>query len=59
MNIIKAIFIWLAQAVIGLAFIAFVLLLVAEWASGCGESYVDSKGVTHVGECIFFDRGNK
>jgi hypothetical protein len=59
MNIIKAIFIWLAQAVIGLAFIAFVVLLVAEWAAGCGESYVDAKGKTHVGECIFLDRGNK
>ncbi len=59
MNIIKAIFVWLAQAAIGLAFIAFVVLMVAEWAAGCGESYVDAKGKTHVGQCIFLDRGNK
>jgi hypothetical protein len=59
MNIIKRFFIWLAQAAIGLTFIAFMVLMVAEWAAGCGESYVDAKGKTHVGQCIFLDRGNK
>lgn len=59
MNIIKRFFIWLAQAVIGLAFIAFMVVMVAEWAAGCGESYVDAKGKTHVGKCIFLDRGGK
>ena len=29
-------------------FFAYVLLL---WASGCGESYVDAAGVTHVNHC--------
>lgn len=56
MNIIKQFFIWLAQAIIGLAFIAFMVLMVAEWAAGCGESYVDAKGKTHLNQCIFLDQ---
>jgi UPF0716 family protein affecting phage T7 exclusion len=35
--------------VIGLLMFLFLL----EWAAGCGESFVDSKGVTHVNECVF------
>jgi len=23
-----------------------------EWASGCGETYTDSKGKVHIGECM-------
>ena len=59
MNILKRIAVWLIQGLLGLSFIAFVALMVAEWAAGCGESYVDAKGKTHVGECIFLDRGGK
>jgi hypothetical protein len=36
------------SAVIGLFFV----YMVTEWASGCGETYVDAKGVTYIGECI-------
>jgi hypothetical protein len=36
---------------IGLVLIAAFFFLLIEWASGCGESYVDSKGVTHVETC--------
>lgn len=35
--------------VIGLLMFLFLL----EWAAGCGESFVDSKGVTHLNECLF------
>jgi hypothetical protein len=42
----------LAQAVLGLALLAFFVYLMLEWAVGCGESYTDSKGVTHTNECI-------
>jgi hypothetical protein len=28
-------------------------LLLVEWAVGCGESYTDSKGVTHQQTCVF------
>lgn len=37
-----------------IAVAASVLLL--EWAAGCGESYTDSRGRTHIGECIFLER---
>jgi hypothetical protein len=43
----------LAQATLGLAFVAFIAFMLIEWASGCGEHYVDSKGVTHINECTF------
>jgi hypothetical protein len=32
------------------------IVLVLETISGCGESYVDSKGVTHRNECLFINR---
>ena len=30
-------------------------LIVLEWFAGCGESYIDSKGVSHKHECLFLD----
>lgn len=41
--------------VVALVAIAVSVLLL-EWAAGCGESYTDSRGRTHVGECIFLER---
>lgn len=29
--------------------------LVIEWMVGCGETYIDSKGVTHSNECVFIN----
>lgn len=29
--------------------------LVIEWMVGCGETYTDSKGVTHSNECVFIN----
>jgi hypothetical protein len=49
---IKPLVIWLVQGIIGALILAFMLFMVLEWASGCGESYVDSKGKTHIGECV-------
>jgi len=40
---------------LGFAIVLAALLL--EWMAGCGESYVDSKGVTHLNECLFVNRG--
>lgn len=31
-------------------------VLIAEWAAGCGETYIDSKGVRHQNECLFVRR---
>jgi hypothetical protein len=59
MNIIKRFFVWLIQGLLSAALLIFFVVLFAEWAAGCGESYVDAKGKTHVGECIFLDRGGK
>ena len=27
--------------------------LVLEWFAGCGETYIDSKGVRHANDCMF------
>lgn len=56
MNLLKRFLVWVAQALIGLAFLAFMVVMVSEWAAGCGESYVDAKGKTHVNECLFLKR---
>jgi hypothetical protein len=34
-----------------MAFVAFVAIAMVEWASGCGESYVDAAGNTHQHQC--------
>lgn len=31
-------------------------LLLVEWAVGCGEAYIDSKGITHTSQCVFINR---
>ncbi len=38
-----------AFAVLGAVF----LLIVLEWLSGCGETYIDANGERHAHECIF------
>lgn len=50
-HLIKRIANWLVSAVIGVVFIFGTLLLLAEWLSGCGEHYIDSKGNTIVNQC--------
>ena len=32
---------------------AILAVLAAEWAAGCGESYVDAHGVRHINKCIW------
>lgn len=50
----------MAEKVAALAVFALLGVLMAgvliEWAAGCGEHYVDSKGVTHQNECVFIRR---
>lgn len=55
-SLIKALGLWLLQGIIGLVLLGFMVLMVAEWAAGCGETYVDSKGVRHQNECLFLKR---
>ena len=50
---IKPLLIWLAQGIVSAIIVLFFAYLLAEWASGCGETYTDSKGVVHINECVF------
>ena len=50
---LKSIIFWLVQGILGVAVLGLILFMVIEWASGCGETYTDSKGVTHINECTW------
>jgi len=50
---LKPLVIWLAQGIISAILVLFFAYLLAEWASGCGETYTDIKGVVHINECVF------
>jgi hypothetical protein len=52
----KRLLLWIAQGLIGLVLIGFFAFMLVEWASGCGESYVDSKGKTHINDCVFISK---
>lgn len=45
MNILK-------ELLASLLFAVLVLVVLAEWLAGCGESYVDSDGNRHYYECL-------
>lgn len=42
----------LAQVVVTSLISAFFVIMFIEWAAGCGESYIDNKGIHHSNECI-------
>ena len=44
---------------IGISWLLAFGLLVVEWASGCGETYTDSKGVVHQHACVFVVKSTK
>lgn len=47
---------WLATvAVVTACAVGFAVVLI-EWMAGCGETYIDSKGVRHAYECVFINR---
>lgn len=48
---------WFFTALGVLCFAVLIAVLLMEWMVGCGESYVDSKGGTHLNECLFINRG--
>ena len=56
MKYLKAFALWLLHATIGVLLLGFFVLMIAEWAAGCGETYVDSKGNRHQNECLFINR---
>ena len=55
-NTLKAIGLWVLQGIIGAVFVLAGAVVLVEWFSGCGETYVDSKGMTHTHECLFIRR---
>ena len=54
-NVMKKLFDWVLSALLMLAFCVFMAVIVIEWMAGCGEYYVDAKGVRHLNECIFIN----
>ena len=46
----------LADVLVATVFGVILAVLFAEWAAGCGETYVDSKGIRHQNECLFVRR---
>lgn len=50
---VKPLLLWLVQGLVGIAILGLFLLLIIEWASGCGETYTDSKGKVHINECVW------
>ncbi len=43
---------WLLTAIFVIAFALLGAIVILEWMVGCGETYIDSKGVRHANECI-------
>lgn len=46
----------LGGAIAGLLISVAFGFLIVEWASGCGETYTDSKGVVHENACFLIIR---
>lgn len=57
-KLLKRFLIWLLQGIIGAVFIFGFLLMVLEWAAGCGEHYIDAEGNSHLHQCIFISKPN-
>ena len=56
MKYLRAFGLWLLQALIGVVMMGFLFVMLVEWSAGCGETYVDARGVTHQHECMFIKR---
>lgn len=56
-QIIKRIAMFLFQSILGLCLFAMLVVFVADYTAGCGQTYTDSTGVVHPiaknSECIF------
>lgn len=47
----------IAHATLTLIVGALMAVMFVEWMAGCGESYIDSKGVRHANDCIIINHG--
>ncbi len=50
---VKCVVRWLATVAMVTAFAVLGAVVLIEWMAGCGETYIDSKGVRHAYECVF------
>ena len=55
-SILKRVARWLATVAAVTAFAVLGAVALLEWMAGCGETYIDSKGVRHANECVFINR---
>jgi hypothetical protein len=46
----------LLDVLVATVFGVFLAVLFAEWMVGCGETYVDARGIRHQNECLFVNR---
>jgi len=46
---------WVLTAVVMVLFCTFMAVVLIEWMAGCGESYIDANGRTHLNECVFIN----
>lgn len=46
---------WVLTAVGMVLFCTFMAVVLIEWMAGCGESYIDANGRTHLNECVFIN----
>jgi lipid-A-disaccharide synthase-like uncharacterized protein len=56
MKFIKQFAMWVLQGLIGLVFVIGGALFLIEYMAGCGENYIDSKGISHPHQCFFINR---
>jgi hypothetical protein len=43
---------FIGQVLMSFLIAAVFVIIFIEWAAGCGESYIDSKGIHHSNQCI-------
>ena len=55
---LKALGLWILQGIIGAVFVIGGAVVLVEWFSGCGETYIDAKGIRHTHECLFLPQQN-
>lgn len=62
-NTIKRLTLWLVQGIVGLCVLAMLVVFVADYTAGCGQTYTDSTGTVHAvaknSECIFIKHHGK
>lgn len=47
---------WVVSVATATGFAVLMAVFLLEWMAGCGETYIDAKGVRHVNECLFINR---